>query len=224
MISLSDYSGQTDIFDPRKFTWPIHIIGCGGIGSNLILPLAKMGIPELHLWDPDQVEDHNIPSQLYRPSDIGANKVDIAKQILESFEVDATITTHTEAVCANTQLEGVVISGVDSMTARQAIWEAVKANFTAIPLLMDGRIGGEQLELITLSPSDFDAVNAYESGDLFADEDALPLPCAARTTVHTPLVLDGLILANLTLFARGLPTQPRTIIQLKTMQFISLTN
>jgi len=219
---MPDYSGQTDIFDPRKFAWPINVVGCGGIGSNLILPLAKMGIPELHLWDPDEVEDHNIPSQLYRPSDIGAKKVDIAKQILESFEVDTTIVTHAEAVCANTQLEGVVISGVDSMRARQAIWEAVKANFVAIPLLMDGRIGGEQLELITLSPSDFDAVNAYEHDDLFDDEDALPLPCAARTTVFTPMVLGGLMLANLAHFAKGQPTRLRTIIQLNTMRFISI--
>lgn len=217
---MPDFSTQTDIFDPHAFAWPVHVIGVGGIGSHLILSMAKMGVSTIHLWDFDSVEDRNTTSQLYRPSDIGTLKVEAAKQILESFGIEAEIITHAEAVDATAQLDGVVISGVDSMKARKAIWEAVKTNFYQIPLYMDGRIGGVQLQLHTLAPSDFDAAGQYEQHHLFDDNKAEPLPCAGRTTIFTPMVLDGLILANLALFAKGEPARPYTHMHLGTMQYI----
>lgn len=87
------------------------------------------------------------------------------------------------------------------MASRQSIWNAVKWNAN-VPLYMDGRIGGEALQLLTLNPSDYDAINVYEKW-LFTDEEAAQLPCAARTVIHPPTVLAGLMVASLTQFARG---------------------
>ena len=55
-----DFSHQTDIFDPNEFGWPVHLIGAGGIGSALALPVMKIGVREIHLWDTDDVEPHNV--------------------------------------------------------------------------------------------------------------------------------------------------------------------
>lgn len=215
-----DYSGQTDIFDPRKFTWPIHVVGLGGIGSALILPLAKLGVATIHIWDFDEVEPHNIPAQLiYRPSDVGTPKAKAMAAFLERQEASCEIIAHTEAVDTTTTLEGVVISGVDSMEARAKIWEAVKFN-PDIPFYMDGRIGGEQLQLLSLHPSDFEAIDGYEADWLFSDEEAAPLPCAARTVIHPPTVLAGLVIANLTLFARDLAFRPNIIAHLRSTDFL----
>ena len=85
-MTFVSYADQKQIFDPDQFTWPVHVIGLGGIGSALVLPLVKLGLrSELHLWDDDAtVEPHNIPAQLlYRRSDVGKPKAATTVEILE---------------------------------------------------------------------------------------------------------------------------------------------
>ena len=212
----ADYRDQTAIFDPAKFTWPVHIVGAGGIGSAVIFPLLKLGVSELHIWDTDTVEPHNLPAQLlYRPSDVGMPKVDAVKAFAERQESECQVVPHRELVTADTFLEGVVISGVDSMISRGGIWEAVKFN-SLVPLYMDGRIGGEQLHLLSLNPSDIDGIEAYEKC-LFPDAEAAELPCAARTVIHPPTVLAGLMVAQLTLLLRELPFKATCMANLNAM-------
>lgn len=216
---MIDYSQQTDLFDPAKFAWPIHLIGMGGIGSAILFPLLKLGVKEVHLWDRDEVEPHNIPAQLiYRPSDIGISKVEAACAFAQRQEADCKLVPHEEFVTAESSLEGVVISGVDSMKSRMNIWEAVCWNLD-VPFYMDGRIGGEQLQLLTLHPSDPDEIESYEQW-LFPDDEAAELPCAARTVIHPPTVLAGLIIANLTLMSREEAFRKNITVHLKTTDFL----
>ena len=222
-MNYVSYADQTDIFDPEEFTWPVHVIGLGGIGSALVLPLVKLGLRSpIHLWDDDQViEPHNIPAQLvYRPADIGKPKAETITEILTPYADDrCELIPHAEKVSDSTKLEGVVISGVDSMSSREAIWQAVQYN-VEVPLYMDGRIGGEQLQLLTLNPSDFEEVGFYENW-LFDDDDASPLPCAARTVIGPPVVLAGMIITQLTRFARGLPPMRNAMMHVKQFQLVS---
>lgn len=217
---MIDYSDQTDIFDPRVFSWPVHVIGLGGVGSALLPLLVKLGVSEIHLWDHDLVESRNIPAQqMYRQkSDVGVSKVLAACDYVLRQEVDCTVIPHDEFVDKSTVLEGVVISGVDSMRSRKAIWKTLKFN-TLTPLYMDGRIGGEQWSLLTLNPSDFDQIERYEQ-TLFSDEDASPLPCAARTVIHPPAVLAGHMVANLTQFARGIRPKESISAHLLAVQYL----
>lgn len=227
-MNLIDYSDQRKIFDPTTFGYPIHVIGIGGIGSALIHPLAKLGIPELHLWDPDpEIEPHNLPAQsVYRPSDLGRPKIEAALDFLCRQEITDTckVVGHAEAVNESTPLTGVVISGVDSMRSRQAIWKTVhwKAGEwnTDVPLYMDGRIGGEQLQLLTLNPSDPLDSEWYEGECLFGDEDGADDLCAERTTIQVPTVLAGYIISHLTWFARGRVPKRNIEAHLGGMQFI----
>lgn len=217
------YADQTGFFDPNNFTWPVHVIGVGGIGSAVLLPLVKLGLKtELHLWDPDIVEPHNIPAQLiYRRSDIGMVKVEAAAEMLEPYKEPAcTVVTHQERVDESTQLSGVVIAGVDSMAARHAIWKAVQFNID-VPLYMDGRIGGERAQLFTLNPFDHQAGEFYSQW-LFDDSEAAPLPCAERTVIHPPVVLAGLMIGQLTRFARELPATPFIDSHLRVPQFVTI--
>lgn len=219
-MPAADYSDQTDIFDPRKFSWPVHVIGLGGIGSALVLPLIKLGIrTELHLWEHDLVEPHNIPAQLiYRPSDFGTSKVEAARSFIERMEADCTVVPHDEWVTADTELEGIVITGVDSMKSRMSIWQAVSAHSYLVPFFMDGRIGGESYQLLSLNPSDYDRVQAYEQW-LFPDEEAAELPCAARTVIHPAVELAAKMVAQLTLFAREEPIKANIMANMKSTQY-----
>jgi hypothetical protein len=213
------YYGQSGIFDPAKFTWPVHIIGMGGIGSALFLPLIKLGVKTIHIWDRDDVEPHNIPCQLiYRTNDIGQSKVQVAFDFAQFMGAECEVTPHDELVTADTTLDGVIISGVDSMTSRQVIWQAIKSNVAKVPFYMDGRIGGEQLELHCLRPIRYDESQDYADNWLFDDSEALDLPCAARTVIHPAIVLSGQIIAQLTRFYRGLAFDKHVLWHLKNNQ------
>jgi molybdopterin/thiamine biosynthesis adenylyltransferase len=219
-VSSATYVDQFLIFNPDEFATPIHVIGAGSIGSNVVLHLAKIGVPEIHIWDADTVELKNLPSQIYRKSDLGQPKVEALAEIVSLFGVDADLHPHRDRVTADTELSGLVISGVDSMASRSAIWQAVQANTWQIPLYMDGRIGGEQGQLYTFSPSDFEAVERYGQF-LFPDSEAVELPCGGRSAAQTPAVLAGLITEQVSLWARELPHQFAIVFNLKTMSFMA---
>ena len=111
---MADYSNQLDLFNPRLHSAPVHLIGLGGIGSSLLLPLIKLGISDITLYDDDVLEESNIPSQLiYREEDIGKPKVEAAAEFADRYGVQAK--TVQARVDGDTSLEGIVISGVDSM-------------------------------------------------------------------------------------------------------------
>jgi molybdopterin/thiamine biosynthesis adenylyltransferase len=195
-----DYSNQTDIFDPDQHAWPVNFIGLGGIGSQMVLQIAKLGVTSINLYDDDDVELHNLPYQMYRPCDIGKPKAQAMADILRSFGY-TNVNVNVGRVDSTTGLEGIVIAGVDSMESRRAIWDAVQFNPQVI-LFMDGRLGGEHVQLYTLNPCDPEAVDRYEA-TFFDDADAAPLPCAARAVIHPAMNVATMVVSQITNFTRG---------------------
>lgn len=210
-LPASNFSDQLEYFDPDRFTKPIHIIGMGSIGSAVALLVAKLGIKtQLHLWDDDIIDEgRNLPVELlYRRRDLAEQrfKVDAAAEILgELCEPDLEIVPHRARVTEDTILEGVVISGVDSMKSRSAIWEAVQT--ARVPIYIDGRIGGERLTLLTLNPSLPEPADRYEDEHLFPDEEGSDGVCGARNWIGVPVKLAVYVVVQLTRFARGLPME-----------------
>jgi len=204
-MKLSDFSDQTKIFDPGTWSWPVHLIGAGGI-NNLVAPvLAKMGITELHVWDDDILESRNLPTEVgYSTTMCGEPKVAaMADLIYYLMPNGVDIHQHQERVTAETKLSGVVISGVDSMAGRQAIWQCVQNQFLDIPFYIDSRSGGEETQVFAFSPADFNLREAYETW-LFDDDEAARLECGARNIGYISAYLAGDISRALTLFHRGI--------------------
>ena len=54
----------------------VGIAGCGGLGSNAAVALARAGVGRLILVDHDRVELSNLNRQHYFQSDIGKAKVE----------------------------------------------------------------------------------------------------------------------------------------------------
>ena len=77
---------QLDLLDLKLSSTPITIIGAGATGSFTALTLAKMGFSELTVFDFDTVEEHNLPNQFYRTSDLGKPKVLALQEIIRDFE------------------------------------------------------------------------------------------------------------------------------------------
>lgn len=214
------YADQLDIFDPEQWAWPIHVVGLGGIGSALLLPLVKLGVREIHLWDDDVVEPHNVPAQLlYRVSDVGKAKVTAAAELVDSYGLDVTIVQHQCWMTPSSDVEGVVMSGVDSMASRRAIWGAVKYN-TQVPFYLDGRIGAEQVQVFSVDPIDDASIGLYEPW-LVGDNDVVDLPCSARTIIHSPLQVAVWMTSQLTLHMRGELSTGFAAANLRKMQYVT---
>lgn len=57
----------------------VVLCGAGALGSLLADNMIRLGIQQMRVIDHDRVEQHNVGSQLYGESDIGAFKVDVLR-------------------------------------------------------------------------------------------------------------------------------------------------
>lgn len=72
----------------------IAIFGCGGIGTNVLLSLTYSGVQEFKLVDHDIIEWSNLNRQvLYRPEDLGKQKIHVAKSRLKEINPNLNIET-----------------------------------------------------------------------------------------------------------------------------------
>src|SRR3990167_983468 len=166
----------------------VHVVGAGGIGSPAAIALAKMGVGGLTLWDEDIVEDHNLPNQFHLADSIGDRKVDALAYLLSLFVGEETnLHIRQERLTEGIRtLDGVVVSAVDSMASRKAIWQAAKFSL-GTELFIDARMGGQLLRLYTLNPHDPLLTKDYEA-TLYEDEEALHLPCTAQSIIYTGMM------------------------------------
>ncbi|MFY9457351.1 MAG: ThiF family adenylyltransferase [Candidatus Spechtbacterales bacterium] len=193
---MADYSRQVDIIPPDMLVFPLTIIGVGHIGSNAAHELASIGCPDLIFYDDERVEEANIPAGFFKDSDAGklgkdgTFKVEAVREAIRLFSPDCKIQTFNEEFSGQRLLEGVVVSGVDSMDARRAIWRCIRSNAVFIPLYIDGRTGGEIIQIYTVRPSCQEDIEWYE---MSLEHEGAPLPCGAKSIGYAARIAAGLI-------------------------------
>jgi len=72
----------------------VGIAGCGGLGSNAAVALARAGIGKLILVDHDRVEPSNLNRQHFFANDIGRLKVDALAGHLRTIHREIRLATH----------------------------------------------------------------------------------------------------------------------------------
>ncbi|MFY4814604.1 ThiF family adenylyltransferase [Haloarcula sp. AONF1] len=120
-------TGQAELADAH-----VCIVGAGGLGSMAAEQLARLGIGQLTLVDPDVVEESNLP-RIYGAADhhVGRPKVEVVAQHLWEVNPDIEVRTHqarAQDVATETLADcDVLIGAVDRVTARSYLNElAVK--------------------------------------------------------------------------------------------------
>lgn len=76
----------------------IGIAGAGGLGSNVAVSLARIGVGNLTLVDFDRVEESNLNRQYFFRSQLGAYKVDALKENILAINKDINIETYKEKI------------------------------------------------------------------------------------------------------------------------------
>lgn len=213
-MAVTDFWRQLDILAPTDCAnVNVTLIGAGGIGSPTTLAIAKMGVSNITVYDDDCVENHNLPNQMYRFSDVGKKKVDALSDIISEY-TGVTIERRAERF-EKQRLSGLVVSSVDTMAARKTIWQAVKYN-PAIMLYVDARMGAEVCRIHTVHPYEPLEVAWYET-TLYSDDEALQLPCTARAVMYTVFVIAGLIASQVKKYVRGQALRKEIILDLVTL-------
>ena len=196
------YHRQHGLYNPTEHANDhVTFIGVGGIGSFAAFATGKLGVPKITLVDDDTVELHNAPNQMhpvtwFEPdvTAIGEPKVDVtAKMILDHSGGLVDVCPVNAKHDGVAQYDGVVVSGLDSMAARQAVWdEKIKGN-VAVNLYIDARISG-QLILIYAVPDPYvpDVCKKYEE-TLHSDEEAERVSCTERGIIDVGFQCGALI-------------------------------
>lgn len=178
---------QLDLIPMDKLNQKITVIGAGAIGSFTILALAKMGFQNIEVWDFDKVSPENMNCQWFRISDIGRPKVEALQEIIAAF-------TGTRIHAINSKwegnpLEGIVITAVDSMRVRAAVWKSCKKRWQ-VRWYIDPRMAAEYALSYVMDPSDEKDQITYEK-TLYTDENAVQEPCTAKATMYTATMIAG---------------------------------
>ena len=213
MIKQDRFLRQKDLVDAKIFKTPISIVGIGGIGSFLTLTLAKMGFEDISVYDDDTVEDHNLPNQLYRTKDRGFSKTSGLFDMVDTF-TGVNIKPYNKKWLTKDSRKGVLISAVDNMDTRQAMFIHAVSNKQTIPLFMDGRMGRLQAEVYTVKTDKKSDIKTYEKR-LWRPDQVAPLRCTEKAIIYNVLFIASMICSQLKLALEGKIYKPAIIADLE---------
>ena len=199
-----DHTRHMNIFQiPEDFS--VTLIGAGGIGATTALALAKMGVRTMVVYDNDTVGHENIPTQLHRVSDVGELKVTSLAKTLQLFTDELNYQAMGLRVMPSSMLRSsLIISAVDSITARQNIWRAINNPASAWQSYIDARMAAEELQMFVVHKNDREGIKRYEVALMKMDESSAPdLPCTAKATFFCAMAASAAIGAEVRNIVRG---------------------
>jgi len=189
---IEKYSRQLDIIDVEKMDLPIHIIGCGGIGSWTTLMLAKIGCSNITIYDFDEVEYHNTASQFFEERQIGELKTEALRS---NVYAQSNISVEIGNVKEEKDIPNgsVIIIAVDSMGMRWKLNNMFKGRGVTI---IDGRMGGLQAEVYCSDG------NGYEA-TLVDPSEVQHEPCTSKAISFNCALIASMITNYVRLYING---------------------
>ena len=197
----ADLWRQIGFFDPNFLrNEKVHIVGAGALGSHFVDTLASMGIKNLVVYDFDDVEDHNLPNQIYKLCDIGIPKVEALKRhIKEKMGYDIEVCN--QKVEKIEDLSGYLCLCVDSMQVRKdIILNNARLNHK-VKRVIEARMGISQGQVFFFDPNNRIHLKKWLD-NWYPDEQAKESPCNSKSISVTAKLLASLAAARLVIYAR----------------------
>ncbi len=145
----------------------VGIAGCGGLGSNCAVALARVGVGELIIADFDVIDKSNLNRQYYFYSQIGEKKVVSLKHNINLCNPDVVVVEHDIRLDANAIIDifnscDVIVEAFDVAESKKMIIETILENLPEIPLVTGlGMAGWGKNNIISSRRID----NLYICGD-----------------------------------------------------------
>ncbi|MCF8297052.1 MAG: sulfur carrier protein ThiS adenylyltransferase ThiF [Saprospiraceae bacterium] len=163
----------------------VGIAGCGGLGSNCAVALARVGVGKIIIADFDIIEESNLNRQYYFFLHIGHKKVKSLQEIIKLINPDVEVETHDIKLDSKSIIDiykncDVIVEAFDKAEMKQMLIETVTENLPQTPLVVGlGMAGWGDNNSIHCRQSD----NIYICGDEEKEvSDELP-PLAPRVGI-----------------------------------------
>lgn len=212
-----------EYFDPTEVKQPIHIVGCGAVGSHIAEQLARMGLVNIHLWDFDTVDEHNIANQMFIQEDIGRSKVDAVLDMMYEINHDLGIPGQNKVFLHGAGWHGEVLNGyvflcVDNIDLRREIVKVNQYNPNCIAFF-DFRMRLTDAQHYAAVRSDETQMkNLLGSMDFTPEEAAAATPTSACGTtlsvVYTVKTITAYGVANFVRLILGQPIKHMVLVDL----------
>lgn len=171
-----------------------------------------MGLKKFNLYDFDTIESHNLSSQAYNASQVGLYKAESLETLMHALTPEIEIKFILEPFSGSelpNDRKNILISAVDSMEARREICK----NLPADTYVIDGRMGGGQIEVWSQKASEW-AATLEKDGDTD--------PCGARYISYTSYIIAGLIANNVKRHLMHQKIASRILMHADTMELIKV--
>ena len=165
--------------------YTVGIAGCGGLGSNCAVALARVGIGHLILADFDVIEPGNLNRQYYFLDQIGQKKVEALKSNILRINPDIKIDIYPvelDPVSIRDVFNtcDVIVEAFDRKEMKLMIAETVLCDMPHIPLVMGSGLAGWGYndQLVTVRSG-----NLYVCGDETSETSMELPPMAPRVGI-----------------------------------------
>jgi len=155
----------------------VSVVGAGGLGGNLILLLARIGVGRLVVVDKDLFDETNLNRQaLCTLEALGKPKSEVAVAAVASINPAVDVISHHLALDRSNALEilggsDVIVDALDNVPDRLLLEEVTKG--LGIPLV-HGALAGFEGQLMTIFPNDSGLKNLYGNEGAFVDKSKSP--------------------------------------------------
>lgn len=191
-VSADVWARQSTLAPYAKLNAPITIVGAGAVGTHVAVSLSKMGCQDITVFDHDTVDLHNYSNQLFGMHDtLDKLKVEMLADACW-YLAARRLKINPVKLPDGIFLEGIVVSGVDSMDARQSIWSKTIKMQPSITRYIDCRMGGQIGLVYHLDPSNQEQCEWYES-TLYTDKESSEIPCTERSVCYSQFAIASIV-------------------------------
>ena len=175
----------------------VLIVGCGGLGGNLINLLSRVGVGNLRIVDGDVFEATNLNRQLFSEIPVlGINKARAAAERIQHINPDVVVEPVEAFLTEENAVElirgcDVVLDALDNVDGRRVLSAACKE--AGVPLVY-GAIAGWVAQAAISMPGDGLIEKLYPEDVLIRDKSVLsftPALCASMQAALCVKLLTG---------------------------------
>ncbi|TAQ89722.1 hypothetical protein B7494_g1951 [Chlorociboria aeruginascens] len=171
----------------------MSVLGAGGLGCEILKNLALSGFKNIHVIDMDTIDVSNLNRQfLFRQSDVGKSKAEVAARFVEKRVKGVSITPHNCKIQDKDEafymMFNIVVCGLDSIEARRWINSTLvdmvdEENPESLKPLIDGGTEGFKGQSRVIIPTMTSCIECQL--DMHAPRAAVPL-CTLATIPRQP--------------------------------------
>ena len=173
----------------------VLIVGCGGLGGNLISILSRIGVGDLRIVDGDVFEATNLNRQLFSEIPVlGKNKARVAADRIARIDPEITVDAVEAFLTEENAMEqlrdrDIVVDALDNIPSRRLL--AAACERAGLPLVY-GAISGWIAQAALSMPGDKLVEKLYPEDTLVRDKSVLSFTPALCASMQAALCIKYL--------------------------------